>query len=63
MAKRESRCCENCGRMSCVNSVLAIHWDECVNDGFTKWWMPKKEDQNGLDQDGDGDTPISGADA
>lgn len=46
-----------------MNSVLAIHWDECVNDGFTKWWMPKKEDQNGLDQDGDGDTPISGADA
>ena len=39
----EKRCCENCGRTSCANNIIAFLWDLCVEDGFTKYWMPKEE--------------------
>lgn len=38
----ERRSCENCGNAACANSVIAIHWDECVESKFTKHWRPKK---------------------
>lgn len=39
----EKRCCENCGRLSCANSMVAYLWNLCVEDGFTKYWMPKEK--------------------
>lgn len=39
----ESRCCENCGNTPCAQSPLAIWWDSCVEDGFTRHWRPKDE--------------------
>ena len=39
----EKRCCENCGRLSCANSAVAYLWNLCVEDGFTKYWMPKEK--------------------
>ena len=37
----EIRSCENCGNTECSHNYVAIHWDECVESGFTKWWKPK----------------------
>ena len=38
------RCCENCGRTECANSVIAFLWDLCVEDNFTKYWKQKEKD-------------------
>lgn len=40
------RSCENCGNLRCANSAVAYNWDECVDSNFTKYWMPKKEEQH-----------------
>ena len=40
----EERCCENCGRLSCANNVVAVLWHYCVKDNFTKYWMPKENE-------------------
>lgn len=46
------RCCENCGNTLCANSVVAFHWDECVDSNFEKHWKPKQGDEKqGLDFD------------
>ena len=34
------KCCENCGNLRCVNSIVAYWWDECVESNFEKHWMP-----------------------
>lgn len=36
MSEPEKRCCENCGRTACANSIVAYLWDYCVEDNFTK---------------------------
>lgn len=38
------RSCENCGNTRCANSVVAYHWDECVDSNFTKHWTPKPKE-------------------
>lgn len=40
-SKIERRSCENCGNAACASSLVAVHWDECVESGFTKNWRPK----------------------
>lgn len=39
----EKRDCSNCGRTACSHSIVAYLWDYCVEDNFTKYWMPKSE--------------------
>ena len=46
------RCCENCGRKACANSIIAVLYDYCVKDGFTKYWLPKEEKKDD-DETGD----------
>lgn len=36
------RCCENCGNEFCANSVVAVWWDQCVDDSFTTHWKPRE---------------------
>ncbi len=38
----EKRSCENCGNAACANSLVAIHYDECVKSGFAEHWKPKR---------------------
>ena len=47
----EKRCCENCGRTACANSIVAFLWDYCVSDGFTKYWIPKEQQEEKNDSD------------
>jgi len=35
------RGCENCGNVKCLTSVVAFHWDECVESGFEKHLRPR----------------------
>ena len=41
----EQRSCENCGNARCANSLVAIHYDECVQSAFAKHWKPKRADK------------------
>ena len=40
----EKRSCENCGNIACANSIIAIHYDECVKSGYSKHWKPKENE-------------------
>ncbi len=42
--EQEKRGCENCGNIACANSIIAIHYDECVESGYSKHWKPKENE-------------------
>ncbi len=37
-----AKCCENCGNLYCQYMMVAVLYDECLESGYEKHWMPRE---------------------